>query len=169
MIFDPLGFVSPFTLLGKIYLRETWFQKLSWDDQLPTELRGKWVRFFCSLLDLEYLSLDRCLRPPNSLGQPWLLIFSDGSDLAYGFAAYIRWQLDNGDVWCRLVIAKCRIAPVNKLSTTQMELNAAVLSKRGRKVIEKEMRFNFERVLHIVDSETVLNMLSKTKNWGESS
>lgn len=105
MIFDPLGFVCPFTLLGKIYLRETWSQKLGLDDQLPTELRAKWVRFFCSLFDLEYLSLDHCLRPPNSLGQPRLLIFSDGSDLAYGFAAYIRWQLDNGDVWSRLVMA----------------------------------------------------------------
>ena len=59
-------------------------------------------------------------------------------------------------------MAKCRIAPINKLSTPQMELNAAVLSKRGRKVIEKEMRFDFERVLQIVDSETVLSMIHKT-------
>ena len=48
----------------------------------------------------------------------------------------------------------------NNLSTPQMELNAAVLSKRGRKVIEKEMRFNFERVFYIVDSETVLNIIN---------
>ena len=60
-------------------------------------------------------------------------------------------------------MAKCRIAPLNKLSTPQMELNAAVLSKRGRKVIiELEMRFDFERVLQLVDSETVLSMINKT-------
>ena len=51
---------------------------------------------------------------------------------------------------------------MNKLSTPQMELNAAVLSKRGRKVIEKEMRFEFEKVLQVVDSETVLSMINKT-------
>ena len=107
---------------------------------------AKWAPFFYSLFDLEYLSLDRSLPPPNSIGQPWLLIFSDGSDLTNGFVAFIRWQLNNGDYWCPLVIAKCRIAPVNKLSTPPpMELNAVVLSKRGRKVIEKDMRFNFER------------------------
>lgn len=161
-IFDPLGFVCPYTLWGKIYLRETWSLKLGWDDQLPTDLRAKWVQFFCTLFQLEQLNLDRSLRPPNSIGQPWLIIFSDGSDLAYGFTAYIRWQLDSGDYWCRLIMAKCRIAPLNKLSTPQMELNAAVLSKRGRKVIQKEMRFDFEKVLHIVDSETVLNMINKT-------
>ena len=162
MIFDPLGFVCPYTLLGKIYLRETWSLKLGWDDQLPTSLRSKWVHFFCSLFQLEQISLDRCLRPPNSVGQPWLIIFSDGSDLAHGFAAYIRWRLNCDDYWCRLIMAKCRIAPVNKLSTPQMELNAAVLSKQGRKVIDKEMRFEFEKVLQIVDSETVLSMINKT-------
>ena len=94
-------------------------------------------------LGFEKLSLNHC--------RPWLTVFRDGSDLAHGFAAYIRWRLDNGDYWCRLIMAKSRFAPVNKLSTPQMELNAAALSKRGRKAIEKEMRFDFEKVLQIVD------------------
>ena len=74
MIFDPLGFVCPYTLLGKIYLRETWSLKLGWDDQLPSNLRSKLVHLFCSLFQLEQLSLDRCLRPPDSVGRPWLII-----------------------------------------------------------------------------------------------
>ena len=63
-------------------------------------------------------------------------------------------------IWCRLIMAKCRIAPVNKLSTPQMELNAAV--EQRRRVIESEMRFDFERVLHFVYSETVLSVIHKT-------
>ena len=39
MIFDPLGFVCPYNLLGKIYLRETWSLKLGWDDQLPAKFQ----------------------------------------------------------------------------------------------------------------------------------
>jgi hypothetical protein len=61
-------------------------------------------------------------------------------------------------------MAKSRIAPMNKLTTPQMELNGAVLSKRGRSVIEKEMRQNFSRVLHLVDSETVLSMINKVSH-----
>ena len=114
------------------------------------------------MFELEQLSYERCLRHPNAVGEPWLVILSDGSDIAYGFAAYIRWRLADGKFWCRLIMAKCRVAPVTKISTPQMELNGAVLSKRGRKVIEQEMRFNFERVLQIVDSKTVLNMVNKT-------
>ena len=135
---------------------------LGWDDQLHSDLRAKWVIFFISLLELEKLNLPRCLRPPNAVGETWLVILSDGSDVAYGFVAYMRWLLGDGNTWCRLVMAKCRVGPVNKLSTPQMELNAAVLSKRGRKVIEQEVRFHSKRVLQIVDSETVLNMMNKT-------
>ncbi len=135
---------------------ETWSRKLGWDDPLPANLCNKWSNFVSSLFKLHHLCLERCLRPTEAMGLPWLIVQSDGSDLAYGFAAYIRWKLEDGRFWCRLIMAKCRVAPMNKLSTSQMELNAAVLSKRGRKVIEKEVRFDFERVLQIVDSETVL-------------
>ena len=161
-IYDPLGLVCPFTLLAKVYLREVWSRKLDWDAPLPADLTAKWIRFFTKLFRLEQLRFPRCLQPKDAIGRPWLIILSDGSDLAFGYAAYIRWSLQDGTYWCRLIMAKCRIAPLNKLSTPQMELNAAVLSKRGRKVIELEMRFDFERVLQLVDSETVLSMINKT-------
>ena len=146
-IYDPLGLVCPFTLLAKVYLREIWSRKIDWDTPLPPDLKAKWNQFFITLFRLEQLRFPRCLRPNDANGRPWLIILSDASDLAYGFAAYIRWLLQDRTYWCRLIMAKCRIAPLNKLSTPQMELNAAVLSKRGRKVIEAEMRFDLERVL----------------------
>ena len=55
-----------------------------------------------------------------------------------------------------------RIAPLDKVSTPRMDLNGAVLSKRCRVAIQKEMRYTFKRVFHLVDLETVLNMLHKT-------
>ena len=76
-------------------------------------------------------------------------------------AAYVRWELKDGSFVCKLIFAKCRIAPLDKVSTPQMELNAAVLSKRGRKVVESEMRYTFDKVLQIVDSETVLCQIHK--------
>ena len=161
-IFDPLGLLCPFTLLAKMYLRQTWERKLEWDDSLPDDLRHKWMKFFSTMFDLEQLKYDRHLHPPHADGKPWLVLFSDGSDIAYGVTAYVRWKLTDGSIWCRLIMAKNKIAPMTKLTTPQMELNGAVLSKRVRKVIEKEMRLEFERTLHIVDSETVLNMLNKT-------
>ena len=161
-IFDPMGLVSSFTLIAKVYLRETWRLKLDWDDPLPGHMHQKWVEYFTTMFQMEYLSFPRCLRPENAVGPPWLLILSDGSDTAYGCAAYVRWRCQDGSIILRLVMAKSRIAPLDKVSTPRMELNGAILSKRCRVAIQKEMRYTFERVLHLVDSETVLNMLHKT-------
>ena len=58
-------------------------------------------------------------------------------------------------------MSKCRIAPVNRISIPQMELNGAVLSKRIRKVVEEESRFSFSKIWQLVDSKTVLGMLHK--------
>ena len=51
-LFDPFGILSPFSVLAKIYLCETWSTKLGWDDALPEILREKWVSFFKQLCDV---------------------------------------------------------------------------------------------------------------------
>lgn len=38
-VYDPLGFVAPFILLGKHILQQMCRDKLSWDDVLPDDLR----------------------------------------------------------------------------------------------------------------------------------
>ena len=161
-IYDPLGLLSPFTLQAKKLLRKTWELKLGWDDPLPAWMHELWSKFFTKLFQVEQLEYGRCLTPEDAVGPPWLILMSDGSDTAYGFVAYVRWKLQDGSYFVQLVMAKSRIAPLHKVTTPRMELNGAVLSKRGRQVIEQEMRFQFERVLHLVDSETVMNMIHKT-------
>ena len=163
-IYDPMGLISPFLLLAKINLRETWKLQLGWDNELPPEIHRKWVNFFTNLYQIEDLELPRCLRPANAVGHPWLILLSDGSELAYGCAAYARWKCSDGSYEVRLIMAKSRIAPINKVSIPRMELNGAVLSKRCRAAIVKEMRYKFERIIHLVDSETVLSMLQKTSS-----
>ena len=111
--------------------------------------------------NLSELKYDRCLRPPDAEGKPSLILFSDGSDEAYGAVAYALWKLRDGSYWSRLIMAKNRIAPIKKISTPQMELNGAVISKRIRQVIENEMCLEFEEVIHLIDSITVLGMLHR--------
>ena len=160
-IYDPLGILCPFTMRAKQLLRETWTLKLDWDDQLPQLMREQWTKFFKEMFKLSKLEYPRCLRPDDAVGSPQLIILSDGSAAAYGFSAYARWKLNSGGFSCSLIMAKCRIAPLKQVTIPQMELNAAVLSKRGRKVLEKEMRYDFSKVYQLVDSETVLKMMNK--------
>ena len=161
-IYDPLGLISPFVLQGKLLLTETWnLERLEWDEPLPNYMVRKWSNFFCQMTQLAGIEYDRQLTPNGAVGQPSLIIFSDASDKAYGFAAYIRWKLSDDTFWSRLIMAKSRVAPMKKLTTPQLELNGAVLAKRARQMLQKEMRIKFSNVVHLVDSETVLHMLHK--------
>ena len=161
-MYDPLGLMAPFTLKAKILLREAWRLELDWDDPLPPKLHQSWVSFFHSMFLMENLSFPRCLKPSGVVGDPWLILMSDGSETAYGAVAYIRWQLADRTTEVRLIMSKCRISPVNKVSIPRMELNGAVLSSRLRECIIRESRYKFSKILHLVDSETVLSMIHKT-------
>ena len=105
---------------------------------------------------------ERSLWPEGRVvGLPTLIIFCDGSALAFGAVAYIRWELEGGGFWCRLIMAKCRVAPKNILTIPRMELCAAVIGSRIKNFIIKYTSFEFAKVCVLVDSSTVLGYLQK--------
>lgn len=44
-VFDPLGFLAPFLLLGKKVLQEMCQRGIEWDDLLPKELMPQWTNW----------------------------------------------------------------------------------------------------------------------------
>ena len=50
-VYDPMGIVSPVTLGGKLIYREVCDAKVSWDQELPTELSNKWNKWTKALPD----------------------------------------------------------------------------------------------------------------------
>jgi len=120
------------------------------------------IRFFIDLFELELIEFPRSLWPmENVVGKPDLVLFSDGSVLAYGCVAYVRWMLDTGDYWTSLVISKSKIAPKNRITVPRLELNGAVLAKRLREFIVSQVDIEFDNIFHLVDSSTILGYLHK--------
>ena len=78
-VFDPFGFFTPFMVIVKVYLQKTWILKLVWDEPLPEELCLKWRDFFTQMFDMEDHKFSRYLKPKDTVGDPTLVIFSDGS------------------------------------------------------------------------------------------
>ncbi|XP_014676963.1 PREDICTED: uncharacterized protein LOC106816842 [Priapulus caudatus] len=132
-IFDPYGFLVPFTMKAKFLLRETWIWRLGWDDPLPEVLRQKWEEFFSGMYGIEELAISRCVKPRGAVGAPIMITFSDGSEKGYGAAAYLRWDLEGGGAKSSLVLAKGRVAPVKRITVPRLELNGAVVAKRIRR------------------------------------
>ena len=164
-LFDPIGFLAPVLLQAKILLRKTWegdLARLKWDDPLPKELVHEMVEFFLQLYDVEDLEFQRSLWPKeNVVGKPELIVFSDGSVLAFGTVAYVRWKLETGSWWTSLIMAKSKIAPKNRITVPRLELNGAVLAKRIKEFTVGQLDIEFENVYHLVDSSTVLGYVHK--------
>lgn len=90
-----------------------------------------------------------------------LILFSDGSNLAFGACAYIRWETAWDTFFARLLMAKNRIAPTRQLTIPRLELCGAVLSARLREKIVNGLGFSFEKVIHLVYSAIVRAQIQK--------
>ncbi|XP_045129091.1 uncharacterized protein LOC123514899 [Portunus trituberculatus] len=166
-IYDPLGMVTPFTLKMKLLMRELVVdmsadgKKLGWDEAVDEEFYRKWKLLFKEMFEMEHISFKRCLKPKDAVGDPDLVVFSDGSMKAFGAVAYVRWHLMDGSIECTLVASKSKLAPLRKVTVPRLELCGALLSCRLRQFIEEEMEWSFDTVVHITDSEIVRGQIQK--------
>ncbi|XP_043496473.1 uncharacterized protein LOC122520491 [Polistes fuscatus] len=56
-LFDPLGWLSPVTVVVKILMQDMWLLKCDWDSPLPSELRERWYEYWQGLVTLPSLSV----------------------------------------------------------------------------------------------------------------
>ena len=156
-VYDLLGIAGPFTVRAKILMRHLWGsdRKLDWDDPIPEENKENWITFFKDLQEMNQIRSMRCMKPTDAIGEPLLIVFSDASQDAYAACAYVRWKRQNGQFESNLISSKNRLAPIKKLSIDRIELCGAVLNKRLKAFVEKECRYRFQRIYHIVDSQIV--------------
>ena len=107
-VYHPMGLIALFTVRAKILLSKLWQvpKQTGWDYPIPTEHKIKWSEFFGEMFQIQELLLQRCLKPTSATGNPSLIVFSDGSNEAFGSCAYIRWELQNRSFCSRLIMSK---------------------------------------------------------------
>ena len=158
-IYDPVGFAAAFLIRTKIGMQRLWQRGFEWDDDLPPATRDEWIQLFQEMKDLNHVTFDRCLTPPEAVGSPTLCIFSDASEEAFGACAYIRWQISSTEYDVRFIAAKSRVAPLKTLTIPRLELQAAVLASRLYKSITEESRLAFEKAILLSDSKIVISWI----------
>ncbi len=133
--YDPLGLLCVFTIRFKILMRNIVGegpQRVSgWDKPVPANVNKEFREVVTHLGGLRAITFPRAAKPKEEVvGKPMLLIFGDGSTLASCALAYLRWQMADGTVQCRLLAGKTRVAPKCKISIPRMELMGALLGVR---------------------------------------
>ncbi|GFT07801.1 integrase catalytic domain-containing protein [Trichonephila clavipes] len=136
-IYDPVGFLSPYTIRLKCLLQELWLRKLSWDDELPPDIHAVWSQWWLELPFLSELKIPRkILDSSGDSSEVQIHTFSDAGQKAYGAAAFLRVK-HKDRVSVDLVTSKSRVAPLKRLSLPRLELMGALLAARLAKEVKK--------------------------------
>lgn len=158
-IFDPLGFLSPVLVKGKIFLQQLWSMKIDWDARLPVDIQQRWIRFYDELEQLKELSIPRKAIPERTE-----IIdvhgFCDASEEAYGACIYIRTQSSDGEWYSRLLCAKTRVAPLKGSTIPRLELNGALLLAELAQRVAESWQINIHQFKLWTDSTIVLGWLN---------
>ncbi|VDI05042.1 Hypothetical predicted protein [Mytilus galloprovincialis] len=160
-IFDPMGFVAPIVVTGKLLLREIANGSYNWDDPLPRHLFAKWSDWKQSLISLEGLHIPRCYSPTSSCNaaERELHIFSDASEQAIASVAYLRTKDMDNNYHVGFVLGKAKVAPTHGHTIPRLELCAAVLAVQVSEIILDELDIQVNQTRFYTDSQVVLGYI----------
>ncbi|XP_064475734.1 uncharacterized protein LOC135389629 [Ornithodoros turicata] len=131
-VFDPLGFMSPFTIRVKRLFQQLWIDGVDWDAKLPDQAQLEWKAWCTELPTLRLVSVCRHvgIYASNGARHVTLYAFSDASIHAYGAVVYAcaKSQEPHSDV--NLLVSKSRVAPVKELTLPRLELMGALVATR---------------------------------------
>ena len=160
-MYDPLGFLAPFTLTGKRILQEMCRSGIDWDECVPPELEKEWKDWVDDFQFLNTVSISRCMIPPPCLKYEKVELhhFSDASSTGYGQCSYLR-LVSSSSVHCSFVIGKARVAPKKTVTIPRLELNAALLSAKMSLLLRKELSVSLTGEYFWTDLRVVLGYVN---------
>lgn len=145
-LFDPLGWLSPTIIIGKMLMQELWLIGVGWDDSVPDELANRWSLYRNRLTALESIRIPRWLQSTKNITLQ-LHGFCDASERAMAAVVYLRTISADGTITTRLVTAKSKVTPVKTVSIPRLELCAAQLLAK---------LINFVRITLDLPRETIV-------------
>lgn len=158
-LFDPLGWLAPTIIYGKLLLQELWIAGLSWDQELPSELQTKWIEYRNSLCDLEQIKIPRWVQHRTDHHSE-LHGFCDASENAYAAAVYLKTVDRAGNAIVTLLTAKTKVAPVkSKVTLPRLELLGAVLLSKLLRIVQNTLHIEAIKTYGWTDSTIVLSWI----------
>lgn len=161
-VYDPLGFIAPVIMVGKVILQEMCRDGAEWDDPLPEILRPPWEKWRSEIFELSSLHVDRCYKPEEfgTVKTADIHHFSDASNSGYGQCSYLRLVDVNDKVNVAFLIGKSRVAPLKQVTIPRLELTAALLSVRISSLLSNELEIDIDKHVFWTDSRVVLGYIS---------
>ena len=161
-IFDPLGFLTPFTIRSRILMQKFWTLGIGWDEKIRDEDLKEWKLWLLNLKKVKTCRVDRCYQLKQfQTNTAELHVFCDASSKAHAAVGYWRFKLPDDTFHVSFILAKSRVAPLKPTTFPRLELQAALLATRLTKTTLKEHDFQVVRRVLWSDSKTILYWINK--------
>uniref|UniRef100_A0A914YY69 Reverse transcriptase domain-containing protein n=1 Tax=Panagrolaimus superbus TaxID=310955 RepID=A0A914YY69_9BILA len=151
--FDPLGFLSPVHLKGKIFFQSLWKKSYSWDQPLDDVDKEIWLNILTETCGATVCIPRHLLKnSQNAQNAKFELhVFVDASKYAYAVACYLK-IIANDSTTTMLIFSKSRLTPSKGLSIPKLRTPWIIywLSNTAKFII-KEMNYNFDQVYFWTD------------------
>ena len=166
-LFDPMGWLGPFSVRAKILYQELWTRGLDWDQKLDADLMSLWNTWKEDLKELSNLRIPRCfVSDHTNVNSVELHGFGDASPKAYGAVVYVVLKDESGKVNVQLVMSKNRVAPTKRLTLLRLELLAAFILSKLLKFVLESLKVTVDRIVCWSDSLVALSWIRRpSRNW----
>jgi len=158
-VFDVLGLFAPVIIAARILFQDTWRRSLTWDEEIPDDLRQRWRDWIDDLPVIHQHPVPR-LTPINP-ETTTLHGFCDASSVAYGAVIYARTG-PPGNLSTSLILAKARVLPTKPLTIPKAELCGALLLAKLLTKTLKLLHLPSDHAYAWTDSQIVLYWLPKS-------
>ncbi|CAG7720691.1 unnamed protein product [Allacma fusca] len=164
-VFDPLGFLAPITVRGKIIMQQLWSSSIGWDSTPSEDRVSEWIAYQTDLMLIKSIRIPRWVNQDDVISTQ-LHGFSDASTKAYAAAIYIRTISRDGNVVVRLVASKSRVSPIKTTSIPRLELCATELLAHLMEAVVAAFPVKIEEIYAWTDSTVTLYwILQPPSRW----
>ncbi|XP_052783285.1 uncharacterized protein LOC128219515 [Mya arenaria] len=159
-IFDPVGFLSPVTIQGRLIMRDLTTNAKGWDEPLPDTQLANWRSWVDTLPDLKKVHIPRTYSEEGfTHGTSSVHIFSDASEQAIAAVAYIL-TYEAGLAQIGFLMGKSKVAPISGHTIPRLELCAAVIAVKIAQTVAEHMEMLIETFTFHTDSRVVLGYIN---------
>ena len=149
-VFDPLGFFTPATLQGKLFLQDLWASKKEWGEKLDEEMLHKWMKLQKEMECISMVTIPRFIGNSNCQ----LLCFFDASTKAYASVMYL-----SSDAGVNLLFSKTRVAPIKKLGKPRLELLEVLIGVRMLNFVQDQLQLPIAKKFLNLDRQSMCSSL----------
>lgn len=164
-IFDPIRFLSPFTLSGRMLLRQMCPEAMGYDETLSDVNKGYWETWTKNLNLLNDYQIPKMYAKTSISTSKDLqvLIYSDASEQPVAADAYLKTTDLNDEHNLGFIMGKAKLAPQPENRIHRLELCGAVLATEIGQFVSHQLELQPSEIKYFSDNKVVLEYIKNKR------